>query len=547
MGSLSQFIVEDSVKEKLDDAFTKAKSAGTWIEYLDDCHFFLVKAKSENAKLSFQGAGELVQFYYSDVISISDDDDVIHKGINLLNQMLDMCREIYKRECPDWHQQLVGSSLLSRCFLPAIKHSNKDVVYFGMKEILQLIESSVCKDVMKMDGIVPAIIEVISDHATRATPVAKNALIKLCQTEEGLHSVFANRHSLDAMTKVAARSDTAKFIIYEVVQQSCMLGSSQLSMISNSGWLDALVEEASCGDTLSNMVALQLLSGLMENDGALQHLTAAGVLAKLNTSLQLAHSQPGSLAAIHIPDLLKAFGRVGSNRPEFLCEEYSGVVTIMLECCTRPAADSSLAVIAFETLTQVAFTFPGKKRLHYDYNSELKACLVGVGEKMVNGMMAERVRYLGAIINMLDTQQMPNDRIELDELSELMQCWYSFLFPCGSIAPLNKMIRLPFPEIHLQAYELLTVLTKYNWGFKLIAAHNGLLEYLLDRSAGQDKRSKEAKYGVVSALVQQMEQLQEIAGERIIHKLCTYRRKGAYYVEPYIETGLAQMLTLQQT
>lgn len=74
MGSLSQFINEESVKAPLDDAFEKAEQSKNWDDYFDDCHFFLTKASQEKAKLSHNGALTIVQYYYDNVIKTSDDE-----------------------------------------------------------------------------------------------------------------------------------------------------------------------------------------------------------------------------------------------------------------------------------------------------------------------------------------------------------------------------------------------------------------------------------------------------------------------------------------
>ena len=77
MGSLSLFILHDSVKQALDDAFSKALQAGRWGDYLEDCHYYLLKAKQESAPISYDGAFQVMQFYFNQVISTTDNEWVL--------------------------------------------------------------------------------------------------------------------------------------------------------------------------------------------------------------------------------------------------------------------------------------------------------------------------------------------------------------------------------------------------------------------------------------------------------------------------------------
>lgn len=72
-----------------------------------------------------------------------------------------------------------------------------------------------------------------------------------------------------------------------MVQRVCMLSSDHLSMVSNSGLLDCLIDETTSEDMLGKLVAMELISDLMLNDNCIDHLCAAGVLKKLDAQLQV--------------------------------------------------------------------------------------------------------------------------------------------------------------------------------------------------------------------------------------------------------------------
>lgn len=66
-----------------------------------------------------------------------------------------------------------------------------------------------------------------------------------------------------------------------------------------------------------------------------------------------------------------------------------------------------------------------------------------------------------------------DDRIEQDELSELLAGWYRTVFTCGTLAPILQFLRLPFQPVHCETYRLLSAIAKLPWGVKLQASSAG--------------------------------------------------------------------------
>lgn len=68
-----------------------------------------------------------------------------------------------------------------------------------------------------------------------------------------------------------------------------------------------------------------------------------------------------------IAGLLKVFGVIGRSRPELVCGEHSGVVSLMLQLSST-STDPCLSLIALETLVQLAASHNAKRLLHHEYS-----------------------------------------------------------------------------------------------------------------------------------------------------------------------------------
>lgn len=73
MGSLSLFIKEETYASQFDAAFSRAQQLGKWEDFFENSSIILQKATDEKGKISYQGAVELVQFYYETLIKTTED------------------------------------------------------------------------------------------------------------------------------------------------------------------------------------------------------------------------------------------------------------------------------------------------------------------------------------------------------------------------------------------------------------------------------------------------------------------------------------------
>lgn len=74
------------------------------------------------------------------------------------------------------------------------------------------------------------------------------------------------------------------------------------------------------------------------------------------------------------------------------------------------------------------------------------------------------------------------------------------------------------------------------WGQRLMTGTPGFMEFILDRSTGQTKEAKDAKFELVGSLVSSSTAA-EILGSQHYIRLKTYLREGPYYVSAVASVG----------
>jgi len=136
----------------------------------------------------------------------------------------------------------------------------------------------------------------------------------------------------------------------------------------------------------------------------------------------------------------------------------------------------------------------------------------------------------------------PADRT--DELCALTEDWFSRLARSSddAVGQVLQIAQQPFGELRLPSLRLVNTLAAMPWGERLLVAHPGFLEYLLDRSTERgDRDGLEAKYGIVMTLVQSTTAGGSVAAV-LYQRLREYAREGPLYVrlEPRVEFDTGQ-------
>ena len=104
--------------------------------------------------------------------------------------------------------------------------------------------------------------------------------------------------------------------------------------------------------------------------------------------------------------------------------------------------------------------------------------------------------------------------------------------------PLDQLVQAskqPFSDVAVAALEVIKVLSRQRWSIKLFKSQPGLIEFLMDRSGGQEKRALEVKYDIVRNV---FEYQGNVFSEDIKDKMEKFIRDGPFYTAPVMEVAL---------
>lgn len=185
--------------------------------------------------------------------------------------------------------------------------------------------------------------------------------------------------------------------------------------------------------------------------------------------------------------------------------------------------DPVMIGVALDTLGLLGSTVEGKQVLQKT-GEKFKAVLLRMSRLASSGATELRVRSLDAISQLLTLQ--PEQQTE--DLLALTESWFHLL----SNQPMDMIHNIstqPFPELHCGALRIFSAIATQPWGQKLMISTPSFMEFVLDRSTGQTKEAKDAKFELVGSLVSSSTAA-EILGSQHYIRLKTYLREGPYYV-----------------
>ncbi|KAK7069182.1 hypothetical protein SK128_018717 [Halocaridina rubra] len=375
-----------------------------------------------------------------------------------------------------------------------------------------------------------AVISALGDTSLGNVKFAIDTLVALCGDQMGLNAVFSNQCTT-AMQNVMAKSDSARFNVYELIVKVSLLGDMALGMVSNSGLLDSLTAEVTTGDILTQLNALELLTPLALSRGGMNLLLEAGVISKLQYLLSLAETDP--MAALLMPGLIKFFGNMAFSRPHKMVEEFSFVILMVLRVASGKLdlGDTTLQTVAIETVAHICSTPEGKLALG-KFKVEMDEVLDVLGSMMRTAPTDQRVRVMEALTQLFYLQV--DNRTE--ELLQMLELWWAGVGGVN-LEKITAVAQQPFPDIHCAALSLLNALASMPWGQRLIFSEPGLIEYILNRSTETEKQGKECKWNIVGTLLHSQTSAFTYP-EGFVVKLTKYFNEGPFYVETVVEVAL---------
>lgn len=352
--------------------------------------------------------------------------------------------------------------------------------------------------------------------------VAKQAIQSLCKlshSKPGLDKLFQS-DLLKTVKDVMAISDIVRYRIYELMVEISSLSPISLGYCANSSIISQLLGELTGDDVLIRATAIEMVTTLAHSQHGRQYLAQQGIMDKISNMIRGAETDPFS--SLYLPGLVKFFGNLAiMDSPQQVCETYPAFQNKVFEMALDP--DPAMVGVALDTLGLLGSTVEGKQVLQKT-GEKFKAVLSRMSQLAGSGATELRVRSLDAISQLLTLQ--PEQQTE--DLLALTESWFHVL----SNQPMDMIRNIstqPFPELHCAALHIFTAIASQPWGQRLMIGTPGFMEFILDRTTGQTKEAKDAKFELVGSLVSSSAAAQ-ILGSQHYLQLKTYLREGPYYV-----------------
>uniref|UniRef100_A0A7N8Y1T0 26S proteasome non-ATPase regulatory subunit 5 n=1 Tax=Mastacembelus armatus TaxID=205130 RepID=A0A7N8Y1T0_9TELE len=334
-----------------------------------------------------------------------------------------------------------------------------------------------------------------------------------------------------AVTEILNHHDILRAVIHCIreekmaVAKQLVVEISSVSPISlgycaNSSLISQLLSELTGDDVLIRATATEMVTTLAHSQHGRQYLAQQGIMDKISNMIRGAETDPFS--SLYLPGLVKFFGNLAiMDSPQQVCETYPAFQNKVFEMALDP--DPVMIGVALDTLGLLGSNVEGKQVLQKT-GENFKAVLLRMSQLASSGATELRVRSLDAISQLLTLQ--PEQQTE--DLLALTESWFHLLSnqPMDMIRTISTQ---PFPELHCGALGIFTAIATQPWGQKLMINNPGFMEFILDRSTGQTKEAKDAKYELVGSLVCSSTAA-EILGSQHYLRLKTYLREGPYYV-----------------
>uniref|UniRef100_A0A7N6A5Z1 26S proteasome non-ATPase regulatory subunit 5 n=1 Tax=Anabas testudineus TaxID=64144 RepID=A0A7N6A5Z1_ANATE len=391
-----------------------------------------------------------------------------------------------------------------------LTHPNETVKILALTQIGRMVEEpDAVTEILNNHDVLRAVIHCIEEEKMAVAKQAIQSLSKLSHSKPGLDKLFQS-DLLKVMKDVMATNDIVRYRIYELVVKISSVSPISLGYCANSSIISQLLGELTGDDVLIRATAIEMVTTLAHSQHGRQYLAQQGIMDKISNMIRGADTDPFS--SLYLPGLVKFFGNLAiMDSPQQVCETYPAFQNKVFEMALDP--DPVMIGVAMDTLGLLGSTVEGKQVLQK------------TGQFLASSGATElRVRSLDAISQLLTLQ--PEHQTE--DLLALTESWFHLL----SNQPMDMIRNIstqPFPELHCGALRIFTAIATQPWGQRLMIKTPGFMEFILDRSTGQTKEAKDAKFELVGSLACSSTAAEILGSQHYIH-LRAYLREGPYYV-----------------
>ncbi|KAM9307295.1 26S proteasome non-ATPase regulatory subunit 5 [Pholidichthys leucotaenia] len=408
-----------------------------------------------------------------------------------------------------------------------LTHPNETVKILALTQIGRVVEHpDAVTEILNNNEVLQAVIHCIGEEKMAVAKQAIQCLSKLSHSKPGLDKLFQS-DLLQVMKDVMATSDIIRYRIYELVVEISSFSPISLGYCANSSLISQLLSELTGDDVLVRATAIEMVTTLAHSQHGRQYLAQQGIMDKISNMIRGAETDP--FASLYLPGLVKFFGNLTiMDSPQQVCETYPAFQKKVFEMALDP--DPVMIGVALDTLGLLGSNVEGKQVLEKT-GENFKTVLLRMSQVASSGSTGLRVRSLDAISQLLSLQ--PEQQTE--DLLALTESWFHLL----SNQPIDMIRNIstqPFPELHCGALRIFSAIATQPWGQKLMIGTPGFMEFVLDRSTGQTKEAKDAKFELVGSLVSSSTAA-EILGSQHYIRLKTYLREGPYYISSVALVG----------
>ncbi|CAK6976066.1 S proteasome non-ATPase regulatory subunit 5 [Scomber scombrus] len=408
-----------------------------------------------------------------------------------------------------------------------LTHPEEIVKILALTQIGRMVEhTEAATEILNNQDVLRGVIQCIREEKIAVAKQAIQSLSKLSHSKPGLDKLF---HSdlLKVIKDVMATSDIIRYRIYELVVEISSVSPISFGYCANSSFISQLLGELTGDDVLIRATAIEMVTTLAHSLHGRQYLAQQGIMDKISNMIRGAETDPFS--SFYLPGLVKFFGNLAiMDSPQQVCETYPVFQNKVFEMAMDP--DPVMIGVALDTLGLLGTTVEGKQVLQKT-GEKFKAVLLRMSQLASSGDTDLRVRSLEAISQLLTLQ--PEQQTE--DLLALTESWFRLLSN-QPIDMIHNISTQPFPELHCGALRIFTAIATQPWGQKLMISSPGFMEFILDRSAGQTKEAKDAKFELVGSLVSSSTAAAILGSQHYI-RLKTYLKEGPYYVSAVAAVG----------
>ncbi|XP_054612945.1 26S proteasome non-ATPase regulatory subunit 5 [Dunckerocampus dactyliophorus] len=453
--------------------------------------------------------------------------DVIFSLLNSNErEQVELCVDILERilkACSPLH---VAQNYMAE-LQAGLTHPNSTVKILALTQVDRMVEHpDAVTEILNSQDILRTVIHSIAEENMTVAKQAIQSLSKLSHSKPGLDKLFQS-NLLDVLKDVMARSDIIRYRIYELVVGISSMSPISLGYCANSGIMSQLLGELTGDDVLIRATAIEMVTTVAHTQHGRQYLSQQGIMDKISNMIKGAETDP--FFSLYLPGLVKFFGNLAiMDSPQQVCETYPVFQNKVFEMALDE--DPVMVGVALDTLGLLGSTVEGKQVLQKT-GDKFKSVLLSISQLASSGATELRVRSLEAISQLLTLQ--PEQQTE--DLLALTESWFRLLSK-QPIEMIRNISTQPFPELHCGALRVFTAIATQPWGQRLMVGTPGFMEFVLDRSTGQSKEAKDAKFELVGSLVTSSTAT-EILGTQNYISLKAYLKEGPYYVSAVAAVG----------